>query len=327
LIMLPETPRYLMTKGREEKARKSLSRLTGLAPDSPGVDAEVAEIALALEAERAHGSVGYADCFRKGEGRHLLRTLTGIFLQAMQQLTGINFIIYYGTTFFEAAGISNAFLISIAVSVVNTGMTFIGINMIDRVGRRSLLIYGGILMCFSEFIVAIVGVAAKSVTAQKVLVAFTCIYVAGFAVSWGPVAWVVTGEIYPNATRAKAMSLATASNWLWNWAIGYATPYLVDPTTYGINGVKTANLGSKVFFIWGSTCACSVLYAYLLIPETKGLSLEQVDLLYRESTIRGSAAYGRDMMAHNETYAHHEVPMEGKAMGEIHHDGKEQSGV
>ena len=100
-------------------------------------------------------------------------------------------------------------------------------------------------------------------------------YIAFYAVSWGPVVWVITGEIFviflfirlydqstllislhlqPLAIRAKGMSLAVASNWLWNFGIGYATPYLVNPTTTGVNGVKAADLGVKVFFIWGGTC-------------------------------------------------------------------------
>jgi len=126
---------------------------------------------------------------------------------------------------------------------------------------------------------------------------------------WGPVAWVVTGEIFPLAIRAKGMSLAVASNWLWNFGIGYATPYLVNATTTGINGVKAANLGVKVFFIWGGTCVGCFIFTYFFIPETKGLSLEQIDLLYRESSIIGSDAYRRQMLEQNETFTsnlHHE---------------------
>jgi hypothetical protein len=97
-------------------------------------------------------------------------------------------------------------------------------------------------------------------------------YIAFYAISWGPVIWVITGEIFvsfsssivlsvfsitspqPLGIRAKSMSLAVASNWLWNFGIGYATPYLVNPSTTGINAEKAANLGVKVFFIWGATC-------------------------------------------------------------------------
>ncbi|KAJ7476954.1 hypothetical protein B0H11DRAFT_2031380 [Mycena galericulata] len=193
-------------------------------------------------------------------------------------------------------------------------MTIVGIQLIDRVGRRRLLLIGAAGMMFCEYIVAIVGVTAGQVAAdgsvnlaaQRVLIAFVCFYIAFFATSWGPVAWVVTGEIFPLNIRAKGMSLSVASNWLWNFGIGYATPYLVDSSTKGQpNGVATAALHVKVFFIWGSTCLGCLVFAYFFIPETKGLSLEQIDLLYKESSIRNSNAYRKQMIAANESFAHH----------------------
>lgn len=123
--------------------------------------------------------------------------------------------VYYGTTFFQRSGIANPFVITIATNVVNVGMTVPGILAIDKVGRRSLLLYGAAIMCVCEYIVAIVGVTVSTTneSGQKVLVAFVCIYIAAFAATWGPIAWVVTGEIFPLAIRAKAMSMSTASNW------------------------------------------------------------------------------------------------------------------
>lgn len=316
MMLLPESPRYLLYKDRVPEARKALSRLMTRPEDSPEVEAEVAEISLALEAERQLANNSYRDCFRHTANRNAFRTWTGILLQGFQQLTGINFIIYYGTTFFLSAGITNAFIVSIIVSVVNTCMTIVGVQLIDRVGRRRLLLIGAFGMCVCEFIIAIVGVTAGKTTAagakvnipaQRVLIAFVCFYIAFFATSWGPVAWVITGEIFPLAIRAKGMSLSTASNWLWNFGIGYATPYLVDPSTTGPTGIKTAHLAVKVFFIWGATCASCFFFAYFFIAETKGLSLEQIDLLYRESTIIGSNKYRQRMLAENETFAHHET--------------------
>ncbi|KAG2069885.1 monosaccharide importer [Suillus decipiens] len=318
LLLLPESPRFLMHKGREDEARRSLARLMTMPPESPEVDLELDEIATALAADRAIGQGSYIDCFRNNEFKNGLRTWTGIWLQGWQQLTGINFIFYYGTTFFQSAGISNAFIITIIADVVNTAMTIVGVQLIDRVGRRRLLLIGAIGMCVCEFIVAIVGVTvgqtktatingvassvAVNLTAQRVLIAFVCIYIAFYAISWGPVVWVITGEIFPLNIRAKAMSLSVASNWLWNFGIGYATPYLVDPTTTGVNGVTTAHLGVKVFFIWGSTCLGCFFFTYFFVPEVKGLSLEQIDLLYRESSILNSNNYRRQMLEEGETY-------------------------
>ncbi|KAF8165952.1 monosaccharide importer [Crassisporium funariophilum] len=314
MIFLPESPRYLLLKGRESAARSALGRLLTKSADSVEVEEEYQEIQTALKLEQDVGSSSYAACFKNNENRNGFRTMTGMMLQAWQQLTGINFIFYYGTTFFKSAGIQNPFIITIIADVVNTTMTAIGLPFIDRVGRRRLLLIGAAGMCFCEFIVAIVGVTAGNaqpdgtvnLAAQRVLIAFVCIYIAFFAISWGPVGWVVTSEIFPLSIRAKGMSLSVASNWLWNFGIGYATPYLVNPTTYGINGEKAANLGVKVFFIWGGTCVGCFIFTWFFIPETKGLSLEQIDIMYRESSIVASPAYRRRLLAEGDQSPMHE---------------------
>jgi SP family sugar:H+ symporter-like MFS transporter len=146
--------------------------------------------------------------------------------------------------------------------------------MVERLGRRNLLLLGAVGMCVCQFIVAITGTVAgtSDIAAQRAAIAFVCIYIFFFASSWGPVAWVVTGELFPLKARAKCLSMTTASNWLLNWAIAFATPYMVD--------VEHANLQSKVFFVWGSFCFVCIAFVYFMIYETKGLSLEQVDELY-----------------------------------------------
>jgi SP family sugar:H+ symporter-like MFS transporter len=217
----------LIKKHRDADAAHSLSRLTSLRPDDPEVYDELEEIRLHLKREEELGTGSYMDCFRASDNRILFRTLTGIFIQAWQQLTGVNFIFYFGTTFFTNAGIHSPFLITIATSVVNVGMTLPGIWGVERFGRRSLLLLGAIGMTICEFIIAIVGstTSTGNKAAQTVEVAFVCIYIAFFASTWGPVAWVVTGEIFPLKIRAKAMSLSVASNWLWNFAIGYSSTF------------------------------------------------------------------------------------------------------
>jgi len=268
MFLLPESPRFLIKRGRDQDAQRALARLLSLHPEDPEVETELNDIRANLRAEEELGSGSYADCFKQGPNKILTRTMTGIFLQAWQQLTGINFIFYYGTTFFTRSGIKDPFLITIATNVVNVGMTVPGIYFVDKAGRRRLLLIGAAGMLICEYLVAIIGVtiSVENTAGQKVLIALVCIYIAFFASTWGPIAWVVTGEIFPLAIRAKAMSLSTASNWLWNFGIGYATPYLVN------SGPGNANLGVKVFFLWGSTCFGCLIFTYFLIPETKGLS-------------------------------------------------------
>lgn len=272
MYLLPETPRYLIKKNRFDDATRSMSRLRRLPVDHPILIEELNEIKANHQYEVSlTGGSGYADCLK---GNMAKRLFTGCALQALQQLTGINFIFYYGTNFFKNSGIENPFLIGLITNLVNVFSTIPGLWLVERMGRRNLLLFGAVGMCVSQFIVAIVGVTTASVVANKVLIAFVCIYIFFFACSWGPVAWVVTGELFPLKVRAKALSITTATNWLFNFAIGYSTPYMVDA------GPGNANLGPKVFFVWGSCCFLCIAFVWFFIYETKGLSLEEVDELY-----------------------------------------------
>ena len=270
LFFLPESPRFYIRKGKYEQAAVSLARLNSTTPDDVEVQEQLNEIRANLEVELSKGSGSWLECFRPGApGKHLLRTMTGTLLQGWQQLTGINFIFYYGTTFFQNSGIANPFIISIATNVVNVGTTVLCFYGVEKFGRRSLLLIGAAGMSFCEFIVAIVGVtvSTSNLAGQKVLISFVCIYIAFFASTWGPIAWVVVGEIFPLTIRAKGMALSAASNWLWNFGIGYATPYMVDA------------LEVKVFFVWGSTCAMAGVfvctYSFLNVFTNKKSSLYQ----------------------------------------------------
>lgn len=225
------------------------------------------------------------DCIRGGM---LKRLLTGMGIQALQQLTGINFIFYYGTKFFKGSGIDNPFLIGLTTNLVNVLSTLPGLWLVERMGRRNLLMFGAVGMSVSQFIVAIVGTTAVSVVANKVLIAFVCIYIFFFACSWGPVGWVVTGELFPLRVRAKALSITTATNWLFNFAIGYATPYLVD------DGPGNANLGSKVFFIWGGCCFICLLFVYTVsIPfDPRHLSFH-ISKIFQTVHLRNQGSFSR----------------------------------
>ncbi|WPH01045.1 Hypothetical protein R9X50_00388000 [Acrodontium crateriforme] len=273
MLLLPETPRMYIKRGQPEKAAKSLSRLRRLDIDHPALVEELGEITANHEYEMSLGKATYLDCFKGTLGKRLA---TGCLLQALQQLTGVNFIFYYGTSFFTNSGIKNSFIVSMITSAVNVGSTFPGLYMVEAWGRRPLLLFGAIGMAVCQFIVAGVGtgVGIADLTGQKALIAFVCIYIFFFACSWGPCAWVVTGEIFPLKVRAKALSMTTASNWLLNWAIAYATPYMVD------DGPGDADLGAKVFFVWGGCCFICIFFVWAMVYETKGLSLEQVDELY-----------------------------------------------
>ncbi|EON69607.1 hypothetical protein W97_08867 [Coniosporium apollinis CBS 100218] len=273
LFLLPETPRFLIKQGKHEAAALSLSKLRRLDPQHPAVVEELAEVRANHEYEMSLGKASYIDCFKGTIGKRLL---TGCGLQSLQQLTGVNFIFYYGTQYFLNAGFDNPFIITVITNTVNVVSTFPGLYLVEAMGRRNLLLMGAAGMCICQFIVGAVGTAsgADNQAAQSTAIAFVCIYIFFFASSWGPVAWVVTGELFPLKVRAKCLSMTTASNWLLNFAIAYSTPYMVN------EGPGYANLQSRVFFVWGSFCFVCFAFVWFLIYETKGLSLEQVDELY-----------------------------------------------
>ncbi|OJD16977.1 hypothetical protein AJ78_02911 [Emergomyces pasteurianus Ep9510] len=286
LYFLPESPRYFVKKNNLDQAAGSLSRIRGQHVDSEYVKAELAEIIANYEHESRIRSTSWLDCFKGGlsPSGNFRRVILGTALQMFQQLTGVNFIFYYGTTFFQQSGLENPFLVSIITNAVNVASTPVSFYIIERFGRRKLLIWGAIVMLVSEFIIASVGTALPgSDAASTCLIVFVCLYICGFASTWGPGAWVLIGEIFPLPIRARGVALSTASNWLWNYILALITPYLVD--------AEKANLGSKVFFIWGTTCTISMLFAYFFVYETKGLSLEQVDRLFEESRPRNSSKW------------------------------------
>ncbi|PWW80703.1 putative transporter [Tuber magnatum] len=315
MLLLPETPRYFVKKDDMQAAAKSMSRLRSLPADHPALVEELNEIKAIHDYEMSLGvgNASYADCFKSDM---IKRLMTGCGLQALQQLTGINFIFYYGTQFFKNTGIENAFLIGLITNLVNVISTFPGLWMVEKMGRRNLLLFGAVGMCLCQFIVAIVGLTTSdhADAANKVLIAFVCFYIFFFACSWGPCTWVVTGEIYPLKVRAKCLSISTATNWLLNWAIGYSTPYLTDK--------GSANLGLNIFFLWGGCCFIATAFVYFFIYETKGLSLEDVDQLYMtvDKAWRSQGFIPSISYSHEKMHATGHGP-DGKPSGLSHSEG------
>ncbi|KAK0611997.1 general substrate transporter [Immersiella caudata] len=313
LLFLPDSPRYFVKRGNIAAATDALARLRGQDKSSEYIQVELAEIVANEEYERQlipsttwFGS--WANCF-KGSlwngNSNLRKTILGTSLQMMQQWTGVNFIFYYSTPFLQSTGaISNTFLISMIFTIVNVLSTPISFYTVEKWGRRTILLYGALGMLICQFLVAIIGVTvgfnhtfevpsstpggdpvniANNISAVNAQIAFIAIFIFFFASTWGPGAWIVIGEIFPLPIRSRGVGLSTASNWLWNTIIAVITPYMV--------GTRRGNMKSSVFFVWGGLCTAALVYTYFLVPETKGLSLEQVDKMMEETTPRTSAKW------------------------------------
>lgn len=277
MSFLPESPRYYVQKDKIEQALESLSKLRRLPTDDADLIEELIEIKANYDYELSFGKTSYWDCFRNGGGRHkqVLRMFTGIGVQAFQQSTGINFIFYYGTNFFSQAGVPSYYIFSFLTYCVNTVFTIPGILLIDKLGRRKLLIGGGIGMAVSNLIIAIVGITVPSqYISSTVCITFSCLFIAFFASTWGGCAWALASDIFGISIRQKAMSITAATNWIINFVFAYITPYLID------TGNHTASLGTSIFFIWGGLNVCGTVFCYFAVYETKGLKLEEVDYMY-----------------------------------------------
>ncbi|KAK3635515.1 hypothetical protein LTR56_014682 [Elasticomyces elasticus] len=307
LFFLPDSPRFFVKRGRIEQARKALAAVRDQPLDSEYVEAELAEIIANEEYERSliptTGWIGgWMNCFTGSvfkSNSNLRKTILGTSLQMMQQWTGINFIFYFSTPFLQSTGaISNTFLISLIFTLVNVCSTPISFYTVEKFGRRPLLIWGALGMLICEYMVGIIGdtvgfnhtytnaagdTVARNIPAVNAQIAFICIYIFFFASTWGPGAWIVIGEVFPLPIRSRGVALSTASNWLWNCIIAVITPYMV--------ATDKGDLKSNVFFIWGGLCTAAFVYAYFLVPETKGLSLEQVDKMMEETSPRTSAKW------------------------------------
>jgi SP family sugar:H+ symporter-like MFS transporter len=216
IMFLRESPRWEYRKGKIESARTTIAKSYGVPENHWEVDREIREIKAKLDAENAGG--GKHPWYEVFTGpRMMYRTLLGISMQALQQLTGANFFFYYGTTIFTATGLDDSFQTSMILGGINFFMTIPGTYVVEKFGRRRALITGGLWMfcCFMVF--ASVGHFAldqdnpkNTPEAGSAMIAFACLFIAGYAMTWAPIVWAIVGELYPTRYRAQAMGLATA---------------------------------------------------------------------------------------------------------------------
>jgi MFS transporter, SP family, xylose:H+ symportor len=260
LFLVPETPRYLMLKGNEAGARAVLSKLT----TAEEGEREIAEIRASL-AEHHSGRL-----FSFG----VLLIFIGIMLSVFQQFVGINVVLYYGPEIFKNVGFdTNASLFqTIIVGAVNLIFTVVAIVTVDRFGRKPLQIIGALVMA-----VAMLALGGAFALQVKGTVALLCmlLYIAGFAVSWGPVTWVLLSEIFPNQIRGKAMAVAVAAQWIANFLVSWTFPVLND-NPYLVNSFHHG----FAYWIYGVMSILAALFVWKIVPETKGRTLEQMEKLW-----------------------------------------------
>ncbi|GLW07726.1 sugar transporter [Microtetraspora sp. NBRC 13810] len=264
---IPESPRHLVSAGRVGEAREVLREVEGEGADP---DERVAEIRAVL---RTEGRASLRDL--RGPVAGLLGVVwLGIALSVFQQFVGINVIFYYSASLWQSVGIaqSDSLLISLSTSIVNIVGTFVAIALVDRVGRRPLLLIGsaGMTVALATAAWAFGAGAARgdavSIPQAQATMALLAahVFVLFFALSWGVVVWVLLGEMFPNRIRAVALSVAAAAQWIANWLITVTFPGLAEWNLAG------AYVGYACF------AALSFVLVLRLVPETKGRRLEEM---------------------------------------------------
>jgi len=260
LFLVPETPRFLMLKGREDKARQVLARLV---PSDEG-DQEIEEIRRSLSEHHSAKMLSFG----------ALLIFIGIMLSVFQQFVGINVVLYYAPTIFKGLGMTTdaSLFQTIIVGAVNLIFTIVAIVTVDRLGRKPLQIIGALVMA-----VSMLALGANFMFHGKGLIALMSmlVYIAGFALSWGPVTWVLLSEIFPNQIRGKAMAVAVAAQWIANYLVSSTFPFL-NKNPYL---VKIFHHGFA-YFIYGIMSILAALFVWALVPETKNRSLEQMEHLW-----------------------------------------------
>lgn len=259
LFFLPESPRWLIKKGQLKKAKETLVRLRQV----HNVDAEMADIQNSLSTRH----VSFIEIF---SNRFRSVLFLGIMLGFLQQVTGINTIIYYAPIIFQLAGfqdISSSIFATVGIGIVNVLATLFAIFYLDKIGRRPLLLTGIIGMGLSLTALSLAfRLGTQGNLLQWIAVISTFIYIICFAFSLGALLWLIVSEIFPLEIRGAAMSIAVFSCWFWNFAV--STTFLTLLSAIG---------PSYSFLLYAIMCALGFVFCYFKVPETNGVSLEQIE--------------------------------------------------
>ncbi|KAI4630431.1 hypothetical protein J4E80_001366 [Alternaria sp. BMP 0032] len=291
MLFFPESPRYYCMRDNEEAGVRALARVRRTSPDDEFLQKEYLSIKAEVMFEEQYNREkfpgksgvslylsGYSTLFSTWPS--FKRTAIGCCVMFFQQFIGCNAIIYYAPTIFGQLGLSGkttGLLATGVYGIVNTLSTLPALFLIDKIGRRPLLLCGAAGTCISLLIVGgVIGGYGSTLKDHPAAgwtgIAFIYIYDVNFSYSWAPIGWVLPSEIYNIGNRSKAMSLTTSSTWMCNFIIGLVTPDMLE----------TIGFGTYIFF--AAFALIAFVFTWFLIPETRGKSLEEMDAVFGDST-------------------------------------------
>lgn len=266
-LTIPESPRFLISQGKLDAATAILRRLLG----ETNIEIKIAKIQKSMERET---KPSWRDLKSPTTGKIAGIVWVGLMLSIFQQFVGINVIFYYSNILWEAVGFkeSQAFVITVISSVINIATTLIAIASVDRFGRKPLLVIGSIGMTITLATLAVIFGTARVVNGSPVLsgaegpIALVAanLFVIAFGMSWGPITWVLLGEMFPNRMRAAALSLAAGGQWIANWLITVTFPSLKDVSL------------ALAYGLYALFALLSLLFVAKFVAETKGKTLEDM---------------------------------------------------
>jgi sugar porter (SP) family MFS transporter len=264
IVRLPRSPRWLIMQGEEQAAREALERVRPAGPEA--IDLEIQEI----QASTGPDTSRWSDLKKPAVKAALV---VGIGLAILQQITGINTVIYYAPTIIQSTGIDSAgsaILASLGVGIINVLMTVVALRLLDRSGRRTLLFVGVTGMSISLFALGLAFIDGMPQTVSTVLaIGSLMLFVSSFAISLGPIFWLLNAEIYPLSVRGKAAAAGTMTNWFFN--------FLVSLTFLGLIELLTE---TGAFWFYGAIGLVTLWFCWKFVPETKGKTLEQIDAIF-----------------------------------------------
>lgn len=255
LLFVPETPRYLSLKGRNDEALKVLTKISGID--------KAKEIMADIQESLIHHTSGKIFSF----GKTVI--VIGILLSVFQQFVGINVALYYAPRIFESMGAAKdaSMMQTVIMGLVNVIFTLIAIFTVDKWGRKPLLIVGSAGMAIGMF--AIAALSYFQIIGISTLV-FIIIYTASFMMSWGPICWVLISEIFPNKIRGKAIAVAVAAQWAANYFISSTYPSMMEFS------------GAMTYGFYGLMSIVSLIFVWKMVPETKGKTLEEMEKIWEK---------------------------------------------